>query len=371
MLHISLFIPNLNGGGAERVTAHLASALADRGYPVDLVLVEAKGPFLADLSKNVRVVNLRSRRVITSILPLARYLRTEKPDVLVSALSHANIAAFLAKRLSKASTHIIPTIHSSLSMHEAHHTGIRALVIRFAIRRCYPWADAIVAVSRGVADDLVRTTGVSRSLVRVVYNPVISPRMKELASEPVNHPWFAPGQPKMILGVGSLRAPKDFPTLIRAFAHLRRDCDVRLLILGDGPDRSELEQLVKEMDLTQHVSLPGFAKNPFAYMTKSSLFVLSSAWEGLSMVLVEALALGVPVVSTDCNNGPREILHDGKYGRLVPVRDVAALANAMRDTLSEPSREVPEEALQPYTLQAAADGYIRVIEEVFVRSRQK
>ena len=363
-IKVSFFLPSLFGGGAQRVMANLANGLAGRGCRVDMVLIKAEGPYLAELAKEIRVRDLRSWRTLTSVLPLVRYLRSERPDVLLSALGHANVAALLARRLARVSTRVIPTIHLSPSEHTVNARRRKVSIVHAMTKWCYPWADAIVAVSRGTADDVVQTTGVPPQLVRAIYNPVIFPEMQELAKADPQHPYFGPGQPGVILGMGRLQPEKDFPTLIRAFALLRKEHDLRLLILGEGEERSRLEQLVEELGLTANVSLPGFVKNPFACLARSSLFVLSSGWEALPTVLIEALALGVPVVSTNCRNGPDEILNHGQYGRLVPVGDVEALANAVREALSEPPSKVPWHALRPFTFNAAVDEYIKLIAEV-------
>ncbi len=361
---VALFLPNLSGGGAERVMTYLANGLVDRGHQVDMLLIEKQGPYLADLSTKVHVTDLGARGVRSSILPLARYLRTKKPEVLLSALDHVNIGALLAKRLARAATRVIPTVHISHSQVKIHHRGIHHRIVRALLRLTYPWADAIVAVSKGTADDMIRTSGVPERLVRVIYNPVITQEIKVLAEQPLDYPWFGPGEPPVILAMGRLTEQKAFGTLIRAFSLVQKDYACRLLILGEGPDRKMLEGLVDELDLTDKVSLPGFVRNPFNYMARCSLFVLSSAWEALPTVLIEALSLGTPVVSTDCPSGPREILYGGQYGRLVPVGDVETLAGAMNDTLRGARPEVPESALRPFTVDVAVDEYIKVIREV-------
>jgi len=342
----------------------LANGLADQGHHVDMLLVKATGPYLADLSESVKVIDLHARGTMTGILPLAKYLRAEKPDVLISTLDHANIAAILARRLSGVSTPVIPTVHIPHSKAAAHSTGFRSRMIYVAVKWCYRWADAIVAVSHGTADDIVQTSGVPRELVHVIYNPVITPEIEELAKEPLDHPWFVSGGPKVILGVGRMRPQKDYPTLIQAFALVRKEHDCRLLILGEGGERSRLEQLVSDLGLSADVDLPGFVKNPFAYLARSSLLVLSSAWEALPTVLIEALALDVPIVSTNCRTGPDEILADGRYGRLVPVGDAPAMAGAITDTLRETRSEPPEEHLRQFTLPVAVDEYLKLIAEV-------
>jgi glycosyltransferase involved in cell wall biosynthesis len=295
-------------------------------------------------------------------VPLTGYLRRERPRVLVSSISHANLIALWAARLARRATPVVVTEHTTVSQATA--PGGR-LAERFGprlVRNFYPWAACVVAVSRGAADDLARTTGIPRDRVRVVYNPVITPSIMAQARQAPDHPWFAPGQPPVILGVGRLSRAKDFPTLIRAFAQVRRRRPVRLIILGEGEDRPGLEALVGELDLADDVALPGFRDNAMAYMAGSALFVLSSAWEGLPTVLIEALAAGARVVSTDCPSGPREILQDGRLGALVPVGDAGKLAESMIDALDRPAGTLPPDALTQFTTDTAVDHYLRLIE---------
>jgi glycosyltransferase involved in cell wall biosynthesis len=227
------------------------------------------------------------------------------------------------------------------------------------MRHCFPWADEIVAVSEGVADDFAAVTGLERSRIKTIYNPVISTTLVEKAKEPVDHPWFAPGQPPVILAIGRLTKQKNFPTLIRAFDSLRKKRPVHLMILGEGEERMALEGLIQQLGLDDSVSLPGFLDNPYAYLSRAGVFVLSSEWEGLPTVLIEALAVGVPVVSTDCKSGPREILDDGKYGQLVPVGDSATLAEAIGKALNQAAPNY-QEACQRFTWEASIEAYMNV-----------
>jgi glycosyltransferase involved in cell wall biosynthesis len=219
-----------------------------------------------------------------------------------------------------------------------------------------------VAVSHGAADDLARSAGLPRESMEVVYNPVITPALLALARRKPDHPWFDPGQPPVILGAGRLTAQKDFATLIRAFAEVRRRRPARLIILGEGEDRTRLLALAESLGVAEGVSLPGFKENAVAYMGASAMFVLSSAWEGLPTVLIEALAAGTRVVSTDCPSGPREILQGGRLGALVPVGDAPALATAVLRGLELPASPPPPGALEPFTRDAAVDHYLRLIE---------
>jgi glycosyltransferase involved in cell wall biosynthesis len=359
---IAFFLPSLVGGGAERVIVNLAQGITERGIRVDLVIVAAKGALLDQLPPAVRLVDLGASRVLRSIGPLAGYLRRERPRVLVSSMGHANLVAVWAARLAGRITPVVVTEHNTLSQEAQHERRLAGRLWPHLLRTFYPWATTVVAVSRGAADDLARTSGLPRDRVEVVYNPVITPTMMALARKVPDHPWFAPGQPPVILGVGRLTRQKDFFTLVRAFAEVRRRRPVRLVILGEGEDRPALEALAGELGLADEVALPGFQENALAYMAGSAVFALSSAWEGLPTVLIEALAAGARVVSTDCPSGPREILQEGRLGALVPVGDSAALAAAILEALERPARAAPLDALTPFTRDASVDHYLRVIE---------
>jgi glycosyltransferase involved in cell wall biosynthesis len=359
---IAFFLPSLNGGGAERVIINLAQGITERGLEVDLVLAAAEGAFLDQLPPSVRLVDLHAPRVLRSLAPLAGYLRRERPRVLISSMNYANLVALWAAKLAQQGTPVVVTVHTTLSHSRPRQNRLSAALGWHLLRMFYPWASSVVAVSRGAADDLARAAGLPRDLVEVVYNPVITPEAVVAARRPPDHPWFAPGQPPVILGVGRLTQQKDFPTLLRAFAEVRRRRAARLMILGEGEDRDELTSLAAELGVSDDVALPGFQDNAMAYMAGSRLFVLSSAWEGLPTVLIEALAAGARVVSTDCPSGPREILQDGRLGALVPVGDSSALAEAMVVALDRPAAALPSDALTPFTKEAAVDHYLRLIE---------
>lgn len=358
---IALFLPSVRGGGAQRVVVNLAQGMSERGLPVDLVLTAAEGVFLDQLPPAVRLVDLRAGRLLRTVGPLTGYLRRERPRVLVSSMSHANLVALWAARLARQGTPVVVTEHNTMSQ-SAGESPLARRLWPFLLRTFYPWAACVVAVSRGAADDFALTSGFPRDRVQVVYNPVITPDIMALARQAPDHPWFAPGQPPVILAVGRLTRQKDFPTLIRAFAEVRRRRAGRLIILGEGEDRPALEALAGELGVADDVALPGFRENAMAYMAGSALFVLSSAWEGLPTVLIEALAAGTRVISTDCPSGPREILQEGRLGALVPVGDPAALAEAMIEALERPAGTVLADALTPFTRDAAVDHYLSLIE---------
>ncbi len=361
---IAFFLPSVRLGGAQRVIVNLAQGITERGLPVDVVLAAADGVFLEQLARSVRVVDLGAGRLLRSLFPLARYLRRERPRVLVSSMSHANLIALWAARLAGGRTPVVVTEHSTMSRANTDERQLDRGLLPALLRTFYPWAASVVAVSRGAADDLARTSGLPRDRVQVAYNPVITPALMALCHKAPGHPWFGAGQPPVILGVGRLTAAKDFPTLIRAFAEVRRRRPARLIILGDGEERPALEALIRELQLTDDAALPGFRDDAAAYMAASAVFVLSSAWEGLPTVLIEAMAAGAPVVSTDCPSGPREILQDGRLGALVPIGDVTALANAILTALERPRHQLPPDVLAPFTMEAAVDHYLQLIEKV-------
>lgn len=363
---LAVFLPGLYGGGAERTMLNLAQGFAGQGYAVDLVLAQAEGPYLAQVPESVRLIELNARhrnawRTLASLPALVRYLRRERPDALLSALNRANITALWARRLAGVPGRVAVNEQNTFSHWIQKSTSWRSRMMLRMVRRFYPWADEIVAVSRGVADDLARVTGIPHERIEVIYNPGVTPELRKKARASLDHPWFQPNQPPVLLAVGSLTAQKDFPTLVQAFARVRETRPVRLLILGEGPERSALEALVRKLDLGQDVSLPGFVDNPYAFMARASVFVLSSRFEGLPTVLVEALYCGALIVATDCPSGPSEILADGRYGKLVPVGDIAALAQTIETTLAEPVLRPPQESWQPFQLETVVSQYIDLL----------
>ncbi len=359
---IAFFLPSLCFGGAERVAINLAEGFAGLGVPTDLVVVRGRGEFAGQIPPGVRLVDLRASRVILSLPALVAYLRRERPAALISFMTHAGIVALWARRLSGTSTQIICTQHTTPAQAARNSSMIRNRLMPALLRAFYPWADEVVAVSHGVARGVSQAAGLPLSRIRVIYNPVITADVIARSRQAPDHPWLSPGQPPVILAVGRLAPAKDFPTLIRAFAEVRRRRAARLIILGEGEERPALTALASQLGVADDVALPGFRENALAYMAGSAVFVLSSAWEGLPTVLIEALAAGARVVSTDCPSGPREILQEGRFGALVPVGDAAALAAAILDALARPAETVPPAALRPFTRDAAVSNYLRLIE---------
>lgn len=358
---ITLLMPEMQGAGAQRVMLNLANGMSERGYVVTLVLAKAVGPYLEQIHPDVRVVDLGASRILASLPALTQYLRTERPAVVISGLGNMNNVLLWAKQLARVDTRIIVSEHNTLSVATDNAPNWRDRQMPKLIGRFYPWADEIIAVSQGVANDLADSTGLAREGITVIYNPVITDEIKQKAAAPLAHPWFAPGEPPVVLGVGRLTEQKNFELLLRAFADARASMPMRLLILGDGKDRARLERIVDELGLGESVSLPGFVDNPYPYMRKADTFVLSSKWEGLPTVLIEALYCGAKVVATDCPSGPREILDEGAYGLLVPVDNQEALTQAIVESVSGRIPNPPAESWQPYELEHCIDQYVDAI----------
>lgn len=357
---LAIYLPSLQGGGAERAMLKVAQGVSARGYSVDLVLAQAQGPYLPEVPQSARLVDLKASRALSSLPSLVRYLKDDQPDTLLSVM-YGNLIALWARTLAGVQTRTVLCVQNTLSFQTRYAKDIRVRLEPQLIKRFYRRADGIIAVSAGVADDLSGMMRIPRSLIQIIYNPIITPEMRVKSQVPLEHPWFDPDEPPVILAVGSLTPQKDFPNLIRAFALVRKTRKARLLILGEGEERTQIEALVKQLGLDQDVSLPGFNINPYPFMVRAPVFVLSSRWEGLPTVLIEALACGALVVSTDCPSGPREILRDGQYGQLVPVEDSINLAQAIDNALAGKMQHPPHECWKPYELDTVIDQYSSVL----------
>ena len=396
---IALLLPTLGGGGAEASMLRTGEALRNRGFEVDLVLCERTGPLVAQVPTGIRMVELAPapmllarayalaadpggfRELLRPVLlarkaphrlvylpALVRYLRRVRPDALFAALPGPSLMAVWARRLARVTTRVTVSQRNALSQTLAGSSKWRKRFLPPLLRRTYLAADAIVAVSDGVGSDLATCTGIPRARITTIYNPVVTPDLFAKAREALEHPWLAGASP-IVLGVGALIDQKDFPTLVRAFARVRAARPCRLIILGRGKNpeqtterQARLMALAEELGVACDVLLPGFVSNPLAYMARAALFVLSSRYEGLPGVLIQALACGCPVVSTDCPHGPAEILDGGRYGRLVPVGDAAALAAAMLATLaSPPPADWLKERAALFSVDRAVDRYLEVL----------
>ena len=363
-MRFAVFSPDMAGGGAERAALQLAGGLADRGHHTDLVLASAVGPRMQEVPDHVNVVDLGSKRVLGSLPSFVRYLREARPDAMVSMLSHSNVVALWARRLAGHPEKLAVVEQNNLSTSAANSESWKRRLMPRVINLFYPWADAVVGVSAGVLDDVKsHATAVDPDRFRVIYNPIVGDDIRVKAAKPVDHPWFQ-GDDQVFVAAGRYRPQKDFPTLIRAFAKVRTTRPARLVILGDGPERPRLEALIEELAVGEDVDLYGYTDNPYAFFSKATAFVLSSRWEGLPTVLIEAMSCGAPVVATNCPNGPEEILAGGRYGHLLPVGDVDALSMGLEVALRGDVPRPPEESWTPYTLEAVVDDYLAAFAEM-------
>ncbi|MGH2679410.1 MAG: glycosyltransferase [Actinomycetota bacterium] len=358
---VAIFTSNMDGGGAERAMAKLAGGIADEGYAVDLVLSRAEGHYLEEVPDTVRIVDLDATRVLASVPGLIRYLRRERPVAMLTSMNYVNVVGIWARALARVDTRLVVNEQNALSLEASHSPRRRHRFMPRLIRRFYPWADGIVSVARGTAEDLARTSGLALERIEVVHNPIVTAELKHLATLPLDHPWFRPGEPPVVLSVGRLSQQKDFGTLLRAFARVREQRSARLVILGEGPERGTLESLVSTLGLEGSAALPGWVENPYPWMTRAGAYVLSSRWEGLPSVLIEALYCGVPIVATDCLSGPREILEDGAHGLLVPVGDVDALARGIGSALDGRVPAPEPASWKPYEQSTVVRRYLDVL----------
>jgi len=360
---LAIFLPSFEKGGVERMMVNLARGFAALGHSPDFVVKEASSPYLEALPETVKLIELDNFHHDVQVAA-ALYLEQAAPYAILTSKEENDDIAVRAKERSGTSTRIImrAPVHVTSRLKHKRRGPLKTWKTYLNLKRVMSKADAVVAVSEGVALDISTITGIPLEKIHVIRNPVITPELKDLATAPVDHEWFTQKDIPVLIAIGRLGRQKNFETLIKAFNEMRTKIGCRLIILGEGRRRSSLEKLVSRLGLNEYVELPGFVVNPFAYLAKSDLFVLSSLWEGSPNALAEALALGIPVVSTDCDSGPHEILQDGRYGKLVPVNDIEKLADAMVRTLSNPlPSEILREAVTEYTTVRAARAYLDVL----------
>lgn len=376
---LAIYIYGLSGGGATRRTLTLAREFAERGYPVDLVVLNPGGPLADQIPAGVNLVVLSStgirlagalrvrarRNQISAAIPaLTRYLRQRRPRVLMSAANHVHMSAAWAHLLARVPVPLVLRV----STHLTRSTQESPLLLRL-LRFLYGRADAVIAVANGIAVDIGRHTVVPKDRIFTIYNPTFSPDISVKAAAPLDHPWFAAGQPPVLLGAGRFAKAKDYPTLLKAFVRVRAQRPVRLIILGAGKLQAAVAAQAQRLGIAEDVYFPGYIDNPFPWMAHASVFVLSSLWEGFPGVLVEAMACGCPVVSTDCPSGPGEILDRGTYGRLVPPGNDEALSLAILATLNErPGRSRLRHRAAEFSVDPAVDSYLQVLLTASCRS---
>lgn len=336
---ISFFIPSLNAGGIEANTIRLAKAFLREGYLVDLVVSTSQGHYRERVPDQIKIIDLKCNRIFKTLPKLINYIRKEKPSVVISASEGANIVASICKSFIKnTSTKVIISIRTHLTTEYKKNSNKKNKFIMPLLSRIfYPKVDSIVAVSKGVADDASEFLKIPREKINVIYNPIVDETIEKLSKVKVNHKFFKENRDYVIiLGAGRLTKQKDFKTLIYAFKEVKKSISCKLVIVGEGEERGKLQSLIKKLGIEEDTDLVGFVQNPYCFMKNADLFVLSSAWEGFGNVIVEAMATGTNVVSTNCPSGPSEILDNGNFGELVEVGDYIQLSKAIINTLKNP-----------------------------------
>lgn len=364
---VSFFIPDLSLGGAEQVTINIANGLSARGYEIDLLLSRKEGELQSQLTSEVTVIELSPSRTsifgVAAHLPaLASYLRKKRPAVLFSQMSHVNIVPLALNRLLELETAIVPTHHTG--MDASTETTPKDRIVRHLYPSLYQSADQIIAVSEGIADDLTNRIPIEREDISVIHNPIQIELIQERSKEAVSHEWLTDEDKDVVLFVGRIELEKDLKTWLEAFAQVsKRNPDARAVIGGTGTKKEEILAYAGELGVAELLSMPGYLENPYKYMRRADVFLLSSRYEGLPTVLIEALACGCPVVATDSPGGTREILDDGEYGLLVPVGDSNALAEAVCRTLEDPpSSEILQDRAEDFGSELILDEYEAFIE---------
>jgi glycosyltransferase involved in cell wall biosynthesis len=357
---VGFLLPNLGGGGAERMLLALANGFSAAGIPTDMILMSAQGDYLDEVGPDTRLVDLGTYRASRSVLALRRHIQNAELDVLISGLDHVNICAAAAVMLGPRRPRLLLSQRNTLS----HSNRERSALINWLVRRALHRADRVLTVSEGVRRDLLDHHGLSPEHVVNGYNPVVSRAMLEMAEDaPVAVSGL--GRRRFVLACGRLEPQKGFDVLIEAFRHIAPAIpDTNLVILGRGKLLSSLQTQADRMGIGKRIHFPGFVRNPFALMRRAELFVLSSRYEGLPGVLIQAMACGAKVVSTDCESGPREILMDGRYGSLVPVDDAFALAQAIKTSLETPAAADVNERARDFSVDTVVQRHIELVKKI-------
>jgi glycosyltransferase involved in cell wall biosynthesis len=345
---------SFRGGGAEKMMVQIANELQRRSHDVELILVTASGPYESLVDPGIRTTEIGGSNTLEIQYHLWRNLRKDNTDVLLSTMEIPNIVSVIAT----AYPNPIPVVLRSANINSMKERHGKYKLIPIFKRLMYPRADAIITISDGVARDLADVTGIIEDEMTTIYNPAYNPAIPTKAQEPVDMEWMNDEKKRVAIGVGHMKPQKDFATLIRATHRINTKEDLYLVILGEGELENDLKSLAEKLEIRDRVHFPGFVNNPYAYMKKADIFVLSSAWEGFGNVIVEAMACGTPAVCTNCPGGPAEILSDGEYGPLVPVGDEEAMATAIRDVLADPinSSELQSRA-KDFAIEPIVDQY--------------
>ena len=361
---LAIFAGAVTGGGVEKVIVNLANEIAIRGISVDLLIADDKGISYINFNAGVTVITLKSKRVFFCIPELILYLIRVRPNVLFSAMEYVNVIAIFSKIISFTSTRVVVSSHAPLEYFVREQNFFIRRLLSKLLSILYHNVDKIITVSKGLEEELISELNINREKILTIYNPVINESLVNLGLEDLSDFWVKSSKSPYIISVGRFSSEKDYPTLIRAFDLVRKKRDVRLVILGEGPEMENINKLINFQGLSRFIYTPGFILNPYAFIRNAACFVLSSKGEGFGNVLVEALALGCPIVSTNCNFGPVEILENGMWGSLVSVGDYESMANSILTTLDfnkSVSESLLNAHLEQFTVSVSVEKYINVL----------
>ena len=358
-LHITFLLAAFSVGGAQSVMVNLANNLANKGIKIDFLVADNSGPFSNKLDTRVNLIDLKTKRISRSLFAVTKYLKVVKPNILFCTQKHTNILACISKMLSRTPIKLVLRESSTPSVQYLNSTKKEKFIYQIA-KLFYPIADYFIGQSIGLTNDCISFYRIPKNKIKSIVNPIISKKIFELSKETCDHPWINSNTP-ILISIGRICVAKDFETLIRAFSIVRKKKNCKLIILGNIEPKEihlfeRLKKLISQLGLEQEISFPGFQQNPFSYLTNTNVYVLSSVYEGLPGALIQAMALGCNVVSTDCPNGPREIISRGESGILVPVKDYEGLAKGILHHLSNP--HIPKYDLSIYEEENATQEYL-------------
>lgn len=364
---IAIYKPSLTGRGSSRTVLQIVRGFIDQNINLDLILAKATGELESEIPEEVRVfdfdVDMRYPITLTALPKMVEYLRSESPPVMLSNTGGANVVPLIANRLIDEDTYIIAKGGVESRKERIKKGDWRGLFMTNLVRWTYPWADEVVIAEREAAKKFLQTAPDINNKLHIVHPPVITEEILSRSRESVNHPWFNSNDVSVILAVQRLEEPKDTATIIRAFSRLHKRRDIRLVILGEGNKREDLESLITKLEIGDSVYMPGFVVNPYKYMRESDLFVLSSKKETFGKSLIEAMACGCPVVATSAPpGGVANILENGKWGELVPINSPDEMAVAMDNSVSNPVEGIEDRA-NSYSLNTTLNKIIKIIED--------
>lgn len=335
---ISILTHDISGGTFTNLCPALVRGLRELGVDCNLVILDATPEEISKFA-DIPIVTLNVKRTAFSLFAVVQYLRKYRPDIILPMPWYFNIVAVWARYLSRVNTKVILGEHNIISLEASieHREKLHLRFLPILMRYTYPHADGLVGVSKDTITDLVETLKIKAKIPKqVIFNPINAAYVQHLAQSSIDHRWFSSSEIPIIFTVARLAKQKRLDGLLEAFAQIIKVTPARLLILGEGPLRSELEQLCKKLGIEDSVWMPGYDSNPYRYMANCDVFVLASAWEGCPVALQEAMVCGAAVVVTDAPGGMKDIVDDGKFGVIAPANNPSLLAEKIVQVLKQP-----------------------------------